>query len=68
MVEPHFEHWDALLFRDYLIEHPPVAREYEALKLHLASAHPNDRRAYTEGKTEFIARVTELAKRRYGKT
>ena len=24
MVEPHFEHWDSLLFRDYLIEHPHI--------------------------------------------
>jgi GrpB-like predicted nucleotidyltransferase (UPF0157 family) len=68
VVEPHFEHWDRLLFRDYLIEHPPVAREYEALKLRLASAHPNDRAAYTTGKTAFIVRVTELAKRHYGKS
>src|SRR5262249_49337326 len=30
MVEPDFaEHWDRLLFRDYLIEHPRVAREYQ---------------------------------------
>jgi GrpB-like predicted nucleotidyltransferase (UPF0157 family) len=68
MVEPDFpEHWDRLLFRDYLIEHPRVAREYEDLKLHLASAYPNDRVAYTQGKTEFVVRVTEQAKRFYGK-
>src|SRR5947209_7512536 len=42
MVEPSFiEHWDRLLLRDYLIGHPEAAREYQALKLHLASAHPN---------------------------
>lgn len=64
MVEGHFsDHWDRLLFRDYLIEHPDVAREYEALKVHLASASPHDRVAYTRGKTEFIVRVTEQAKR-----
>jgi GrpB-like predicted nucleotidyltransferase (UPF0157 family)/RimJ/RimL family protein N-acetyltransferase len=36
MVEggPAFEgHWDGLLFRDYLIEHPDVAGEYEALSV-----------------------------------
>ena len=27
MVESHFEHWDRLLFRDYLVEHPDVALE-----------------------------------------
>jgi GrpB-like predicted nucleotidyltransferase (UPF0157 family) len=69
MVEAGFiGHWDRLLFRDYLIEHPRVAREYEDLKLRLASAYPNDRVAYTKGKTEFILRVTEQAKRFYGKT
>jgi GrpB-like predicted nucleotidyltransferase (UPF0157 family) len=64
MVEPTFaEHWDRLLFRDYLIAHPEVAKEYEDLKYRLASTHPRDRVAYTRGKTEFIVRVTEQAKR-----
>ena len=68
MVEAGFEeHWDRLLFRDYLIEHPQVAREYQELKLRLASAYPNDRVAYTEGKTEFVVRVTEQARRFFGK-
>jgi GrpB-like predicted nucleotidyltransferase (UPF0157 family) len=68
MVEPHFtEHWDRLLFRDYLIERPEVAREYEALKVRLASAWPKDRLAYTRGKTEFINRVTEEARRWHGR-
>jgi GrpB-like predicted nucleotidyltransferase (UPF0157 family) len=68
MVEAGFaQHWDRLLFRDFLIDHPPVAREYEGLKRRLASAHPNDRVAYTQGKTEFVARVTEQAKRFYGR-
>jgi GrpB-like predicted nucleotidyltransferase (UPF0157 family) len=68
MVEARFaDHWDRLFFRDYLIEHPEAARDYEALKRHLASATPRDRAAYTRGKTEFIARVTEEAKRYYGR-
>ena len=66
MVEAHFtEHWDRLLFRDYLIEHPEVAREYEALKIRLASVLAHDRIAYTRGKSEFIDRVTQEAKRHY---
>jgi GrpB-like predicted nucleotidyltransferase (UPF0157 family) len=68
MVEANFtEHWDRLLFRDYLIEYPRVAREYEELKFRLAAAYPNDRVAYTKGKTEFILRVTGQAKRFYRK-
>jgi len=67
MVERHFvEHWDRLLFRDYLIEHPRVAGEYQRLKLRLAADFPNDRVAYTRGKTEFVVNVTARAKRFYG--
>ena len=66
MVERHFaEHWDRLLFRDYLVDHPEVAREYETLKVRLASDFSRDRVRYTQGKTEFIVRVTEEAKRYY---
>jgi len=67
MVESHFEHWDRLLFRDYLIDHPEVAAQYHALKFLLATAHPNDRVAYTKGKTEFVVKVTEQARHFYGK-
>src|SRR5262245_9247929 len=68
MVEASFrEHWDRLLFRDYLIAHPQAAQEYQELKLRLASAFPNDRVAYTEGKAEFVVRVTEEARRFFGK-
>jgi len=66
MVEPHFEHWQRLLFRDYLIAHPTVARDYGDLKLRLAADFPNDRVAYTNAKTEFIIRVTDQAGRFYG--
>jgi GrpB-like predicted nucleotidyltransferase (UPF0157 family) len=57
MVEADFSHWERLLFRDFLIKHPEVAAEYEMLKQRLASEHPNDRVAYTNGKTTFIATV-----------
>jgi GrpB-like predicted nucleotidyltransferase (UPF0157 family) len=66
MVECDFEeHWNRLLFRDYLIDHPETAREYEALKLSLAREHPHDRVAYTDGKTRFIEQVTQAAKKYY---
>jgi GrpB-like predicted nucleotidyltransferase (UPF0157 family) len=55
LVEPHFPHWEGLAFRDYLISHPDIAREYLRLKLRLAADYPNDRTAYTNGKSEFIA-------------
>jgi GrpB-like predicted nucleotidyltransferase (UPF0157 family) len=62
MVEASFtEHWDRLRFRDHLIANPAAAREYEELKLRAAAAHPRDRAAYTEAKTEFILRLTRQA-------
>ena len=63
MVERHFEHWNRLRFRDYLIQHPTVAEEYQTLKRRLAAAHPHDRAAYTRGKTEFIRKVSLAAER-----
>ena len=62
-----FEHWERLLFRDYLIEHPDVAREYSELKAKLSKLHRNNRVAYTDAKTKFIKTVTENAKRYYKK-
>ena len=67
MVEHSFEHWDRLLFRDYLIDHPDIAKEYETIKIRLAKNFPNDRVTYTHAKTEFIVKVTQLAKRYYNR-
>jgi GrpB-like predicted nucleotidyltransferase (UPF0157 family) len=67
MVEDHFEHWDRLLFRNYLIEHPDIAQEYGNFKIKLSGAHHNDRVAYTQAKSNFIRKVTEKAKRYYKK-
>ena len=65
MVEADSELWDRLYFRDYLKEFPDEAKRYEELKLFLAEEYPNDRIPYTEGKTEFVVRLTEKAKRYY---
>jgi len=60
---PEFSgHWDNLLFRDYLIQHPQVAAEYGKLKVELAETHRHDRVGYTAAKSEFIARVMEHAR------
>ena len=48
---------DEIRFRDLLITNPPVAREYEALKLSLLPRYRNDRDAYTAAKTPFITRI-----------
>jgi len=68
MVEADFEHWNRLLFRDYLIEHADVALEYGFLKEKLSDKFRGDRVAYTLAKNNFIRKVTERAKLYYKKT
>ena len=68
MVEHDFEHWDRLLFRDYLIEHPETAREYQNLKYQLAKKYESNRIEYTKKKNDFIQKVTKLAKSYYKKS
>ena len=55
-----------LYFRDYLIEHPDVAKEYEELKLKLWKEYEHNRDGYTNAKTEFVQKYTEKAKAVYG--
>ena len=55
-------HIDHLLFRNYLRTHKDVAHSYEDLKRQLATRFPDDREAYTDGKSGFVAGV--LAKAR----
>jgi len=57
--------WDRLYFRDYLIENPFTANEYAGLKKDLESRYRYDRDGYTEAKTVFIKRVTDIAKKRF---
>ena len=55
-----------LYFRDYLIEQPDVAKEYEELKLKLWKKYEHNRDAYTNAKTELVKKYTEKAKILYG--
>ena len=57
---------DELYFRDYLIEFPDIAKEYEKLKLSLWKEYEHNRDAYTNAKTEFVKKYTEKAKAFYG--
>ena len=52
---------DEILFRDYLIAHPEVAKEYEILKLSLLPKYKNDRDGYTEAKSEFVLQIIKRA-------
>lgn len=58
---------DELYFRDYLQEHPAVAKDYEQLKLSLWKQYEHNRDAYTDSKTDFIKKYTKEAKRLYGR-
>ena len=57
---------DELYFRDYLQEHPAVAKDYEQLKLSLWKQYEHNRDAYTDSKTDFIKNYTDEAKKLYG--
>lgn len=53
---------DEIYFRDYLLKHPDIAKEYEILKLNLAKKYKYDRDAYTSGKTKFVTKCVDLEK------
>ena len=48
-------------------EYKEIAKEYETLKLSLWKEFEYDRDGYTEAKTDFIKKYTNLAKKLYGK-
>ncbi len=54
--------WEQIKFRDYLIENTSRAKEYEKLKLKLATKHKNDRGGYVLSKTDFINETLALIK------
>jgi len=58
---------DELYFKDYLIEYPEAAKEYEELKLMLWKKYEHNRDAYTNAKTELVKKYTEKARILYGK-
>lgn len=62
MNEIHSADWQQqIAFRDYLRQHPEAVHAYATLKAQLASQFPDDRLAYTESKSGFIAGVLQKA-------
>lgn len=53
---------DEIFFRDYLNTHPKIATEYEKLKLQLWKEYEHNRDAYTNAKTDFVKKYTNIAK------
>jgi GrpB-like predicted nucleotidyltransferase (UPF0157 family) len=54
VVSPTWPVKNELLFRDWLIQRPEVARAYEALKVELAAMYGDDMPRYTAEKTSFL--------------
>ena len=54
-----------LYFRDYLNEHPEIAKAYETLKRDLWKKYEHNRDAYTDAKSEFVRKWTDEARRLY---
>ncbi len=53
---------DQIVFRDYLIQHAELAKEYAELKAELTRRFPTDRDAYQDGKASFIDRVLRASR------
>lgn len=56
---------DELYFRDYLNDNSPKAKEYEKLKLELYDKYRPNRDLYTDGKSEFVSQIVNIAKEKY---
>ena len=56
-----------LYFRDYLLANPTIAKDYETLKLSLWKIFEHNRYGYTEAKSDFVNKYTDIAKQEYGK-
>lgn len=54
-----------LYFRDYLRDHPDVALKYGQLKLELMKKYKHHRDNYTDSKSDFIKKYTDMAKKIY---
>ena len=62
----HIRHrgdWDEIRFKDYLIKHNDIAKEYESLKLELAEKYKHDRELYTDSKTEWIKKINNKSRK-----
>ncbi|GHV11985.1 hypothetical protein FACS1894219_04070 [Clostridia bacterium] len=64
-IKPKGDHGE-LYFRDYLKQHGEIARAYEQLKLGLKERFEHDRDGYTEAKSAFVEKHTNLAREEFG--
>jgi GrpB-like predicted nucleotidyltransferase (UPF0157 family) len=62
----HYQWETHQLFRDYLINHPNYASQYDFLKKSLQQKFSKDRVKYLDGKSGFIEKVIEIAQKEQG--
>lgn len=62
VVSPTWPLKNELLLRDWLIQHPEVARTYETLKIELATRYSDDMPRYTAEKTSFLRNAVNDAR------
>lgn len=55
--------WEQIDFRDFLNSNIKRAKQYETLKIELATKFKNDRGSYVLGKTDFINETLEIIKK-----
>ncbi len=53
---------DELYFRDYLMEHGDIAKQYEKMKRKLWKEYEHNRSAYTDAKSDFVKKYTSEGK------
>jgi len=64
LTAPNVGFWKRqILFRDYLISHPSLAKEYEKLKLDMIEKDPTGGKEYLHAKAPFVQRILELAEK-----
>ena len=64
LTAPDVSFWRRqILFRDYLINHPSMAKKYEELKLRMIKKDPTGRKDYLSAKSLFIQKALELAEK-----
>jgi len=64
MVETSSDFWkDQIMFRDYLRKYENTRDEYALLKNQLTKKFEENRTAYTDGKTEFVIKILDLARK-----
>ncbi|MEW7279318.1 GrpB family protein [Aquimarina sp. 2201CG1-2-11] len=56
--------WKQIDFRDFLNSNLERAKQYENLKVELATKHKNDRGAYVLGKTNFVNETLDIIQRK----